>query len=72
MKLISGRESPTTGQVRFNGLDSKSLSTTTNADPKRIAAYVDQYDLHESMLTVRETLEVRYERRNMQYALCAY
>jgi len=58
LKLISGRELPTEGNVRYNGTHIDALGDV-NVDIRRIAGYIGQADVHEPLFTVRETFEVR-------------
>jgi ABC-type multidrug transport system ATPase subunit len=51
MKALSGRaEVSVTGSITYNGHDLSEFNVT------RTARYVDQHDLHNPALTVRETL----------------
>jgi len=47
---------PSRGEIYYNGRNISALAQD-NIDHRRIAAYCDQMDTHESRFTVRETFE---------------
>lgn len=55
LKMISGRLAPDSGSVRYNETTPQDLHSVHAADARRIASYIDQVDVHEPMLSARET-----------------
>ena len=69
LKLLSARIQPTNGAVTYNGTAVPDLAET-GVDARRLAAYIDQTDVHEPLFTVRETFEVRNVYINYRLCTC--